>query len=243
VIPLNDSTLHFLCESCGYRLDGISADLPCPECGKAIAESLPSRRLGTPWQVRPGVVGWCRTFWTVVWRPRSMWRLARIETHLSVRLLAINLVLATVLTAMALIGGPAFQTPSVGYIGPFVILTLMLLFTLSSIEFTGIRFLGARHRYRITARVALVIVAHASYAWVLGGIGIAIGARCIQVFPLFFDRLNHMTGSGVPFGVMILMVVGVPFVAGMAYFSLLSGVGFHSMRYANPDGPARVDAG
>ncbi|MEZ6318065.1 MAG: hypothetical protein R3B49_04810 [Phycisphaerales bacterium] len=39
-----------LCERCGYVVEGLDPAGACPECGKPIAESLPERRVGTPWQ-------------------------------------------------------------------------------------------------------------------------------------------------------------------------------------------------
>lgn len=40
-----------LCESCGYRLAGLPPTTNCPECGTPAAASLPSRRIGSPWQL------------------------------------------------------------------------------------------------------------------------------------------------------------------------------------------------
>src|SRR4051812_5178876 len=50
-----------LCESCGYGLEGLPVSGKCPECGKPIAESLPSNRTGTAWQRRPGLFSWALT--------------------------------------------------------------------------------------------------------------------------------------------------------------------------------------
>ena len=34
-------------------IEGLDTQGHCPECGKPIAESLPERRIGTPWQQSP----------------------------------------------------------------------------------------------------------------------------------------------------------------------------------------------
>lgn len=54
-----------LCEGCGYIVSGLPEDSRCPECGKAIAESLPGTRTPPLWE-REGA-GWWRRFWGTTW--------------------------------------------------------------------------------------------------------------------------------------------------------------------------------
>lgn len=62
---------ELLCERCGYSLEGLPCGGACPECGRAIAESLPQRRLGSPWQQHPGVAGWLKTVWACSVGPQA----------------------------------------------------------------------------------------------------------------------------------------------------------------------------
>ncbi len=96
-----------------------------------------------------------------------------------------------------------------------------MLLALTSIEFTGMRFFGRRRRWRTTPGVALVICAHASVGWLIGGMGVALGW-------IVGGNLPGLTGSG-----LLWMAVFAPFIGGMVVFSLLAGSGFHALRFVN----------
>lgn len=50
------------CESCGYSLTGLSIEGTCPECGSAVADSLPGKRHPSAFAAASGLLGRCRTF-------------------------------------------------------------------------------------------------------------------------------------------------------------------------------------
>jgi hypothetical protein len=52
---------HWLCEGCGYVLDGLPADSRCPECGKPTRESAGELRTPPLWE-RPRDAGLFRRF-------------------------------------------------------------------------------------------------------------------------------------------------------------------------------------
>jgi hypothetical protein len=49
IAPRVPEMADLLCEGCGYVLNGLPHDGRCPECGKAIAESLGRQRVGPAW--------------------------------------------------------------------------------------------------------------------------------------------------------------------------------------------------
>ena len=68
-----------LCESCGYRLNGLPDGANCPECGAPAEDSISgaSRKLPA-WEVgRPGLRTWARTSLSVLLRPARFYRTLR----------------------------------------------------------------------------------------------------------------------------------------------------------------------
>ncbi|MGA2499327.1 MAG: hypothetical protein ABSH20_16430 [Tepidisphaeraceae bacterium] len=72
-VPLSDA---LLCEACGYNLTGVPRDGLCPECGQAIAESLPSLRRPPVWETaeRPGYRQWLATSSAVILHTNRFFR-------------------------------------------------------------------------------------------------------------------------------------------------------------------------
>ncbi|MGB9625775.1 MAG: hypothetical protein ACPMAQ_13040, partial [Phycisphaerae bacterium] len=71
-----------MCETCGYNLTAASMEGRCPECGKAVSESLgPDVRPGTLWQ-RRREVGFAHAWWRCCGAPivRPAWFGRQIRT-------------------------------------------------------------------------------------------------------------------------------------------------------------------
>lgn len=214
-----------LCETCGYPLDGLPPAGVCPECATPIARSMPDARPGSPWQQRAGVGSLLATWWLLVIRPRSAWKRIAIRARPAASLLLLTVACAALLPALATatptlkFGRPSWWAYPVA----FFAVTWFVTLALTSIEFTGIRFFGRQRGWRITPTVALVICAHASVGWLLGGgaMGAAwlIGANT--------PRLNDTV---------LWAVVLTPYLGGMCLFSLLAGAGFHELRFVNDPG-------
>jgi len=72
------------CDDCGYDIHTIPLDSRCPECGKPVMDCLGDYvRPPTPWERKPsfmrlGLV--CRQFFTLTFRPLSLFRVMPITT-------------------------------------------------------------------------------------------------------------------------------------------------------------------
>src|SRR5215212_9708813 len=66
---------HLLCEYCGYTLSGLPENGMCPECGREIAQSLPTLRKEPSWETgREGFRAFIDTTIMVLFRPTHFYR-------------------------------------------------------------------------------------------------------------------------------------------------------------------------
>jgi hypothetical protein len=207
--PASTGPSTLLCESCGYPIDDFASEAAgsgeggerggnCPECGVAIAASLPARRTGSAWQNRRarafrktiyriglGLVGpWLATNYAALRRPRELFRTMRIDAGSGNGLLRLNLIIAAFLIVDpwvgVLIGDPARSArasgPVVGFLtkaGMLVLETgaVALLFALLTwIEYQGVRFFARQRGWRLTREGAWQVCCHASVGWILVGL-------------------------------------------------------------------------
>ena len=71
---------HPRCENCGYSLVSLSLEGRCPECGVAVAESLPERRRPPAFATARGVRDRCVGFAQTVWQSSFAKRCAKNVT-------------------------------------------------------------------------------------------------------------------------------------------------------------------
>lgn len=232
-----------LCEKCGYVIEGLDRTGRCPECGEAIAASLPERRTAVP-----GV-------WETVRRPRASLRAMRIDEFARKRV-----------DARACEAGFAALIASVlvvaGFWGMFsaeVHVTLWLALAtvplagflaaigatgLSWVEAAGLRVIGARHGYRMTRVIAGSIVSAGAVGWIASGIGggMAFGALVADLSLTFPPPPNaelpavrlRTPEHFVHISMWCVALPGVMLcIGGFLFFEVFAYLGLRELRYAN----------
>ncbi|MCR9217825.1 MAG: hypothetical protein NXI14_11590 [bacterium] len=213
----------FLCEFCGYDLTGADPSGVCGECGKPVAESLPDTRRGTVWQNGGGPVCLIRTGVAVARSPRGVWSRVRIDGRSSAWLLVANAVLAGVLFGVGV--------DSLGWAPVFASIVLALSF----VEYLGLRTFGRKNRWRVTNGVALTVVGHASFGWLVSAILSSAGwqfGRTLGGGLGLPQGLWSLAGATVVSWSVVLGIAG--FLCGLAVFEVLVYLGVRRCRFANP---------
>ncbi len=223
-----------LCENCGYVLEGLDERGSCPECGKAVSESLSMKRVGSPWQRRPGLGSWISTIRMVVGRPVAIWNVVSVEPLRAAYLTMINIVLACAGPAIAMLvfslmpplhNRDWFGAALVSFLATWAI-GAPVVSGLSLIEYAGIRGLAHVHRWRVGHVAAIAICAHASVAW--------LGLLALAIVPLFAIEPDWMISivstreesrTLAAFGLVLLLCA--------IWYSILCGIGYKHMRFAN----------
>lgn len=254
-----------LCERCGYPIQGLPESGNCPECGRPVADSLPSRRIGTPAQRSRRPSALAATWWMAIAHPL---RTLSIVTSDPPRIGPVLLVAAwpmAVALAMAMLlalelrhvgqagrSGPLLAMPAAVVLGTLasVVLTPVLagvLWLLTWIETRGMVLIGAQRGLRMHVQLARAITAHGSAWWLLCG----AGAAC--TWPWLASAWTSARGDPGPntmdaflrlgeTGRLLTMAAGLLLaVAGFLGFECFAWLGLRRCGYANA--PGRRDAG
>lgn len=173
-----------LCEKCGYVIEGLDTDGNCPECGKPIAESLPERRIGTPWQQSPGVKSLLATWWMTLRHPLRTLDVMQVASG-KLRLLSWLTITVSSLTVSAGYVLPTLYmiypqeavyldkpAPSTRWLGLltipiFAIIPLVLLPILTWIETRGLVIISRTRGFRVDRQLARTITSHGCAGWLL----------------------------------------------------------------------------
>jgi predicted RNA-binding Zn-ribbon protein involved in translation (DUF1610 family) len=174
-----------LCESCGYDLSELPAQGACPECGRAIARSLPEHRKGSAWQLSRH---WWGTNREGLLRPRDLFRTIRIERPASNALFLRNAGIASLIigaTAVALaaldLGSVQFRTGAgvtlyspMGYVwGIFALAPWVLMLFDARLSATLYR---RMYRWPVSRTCYEAVRGHASVSWLVFALAVAAAA-------------------------------------------------------------------
>lgn len=235
-----------LCERCGYVLSGLPEQGACPECGKAIAESLPSaRRL--KFDPASGF-GWFAVAWRFARSPmvsfasmvveRKSAAAFRWRSELLVSFLAG--ILAATLSVLEFARTPKFSPflasiellQHVGLTFAIVfVATILLLEVVAFIERLGSRNIGRWHRWRISREVAYCVCAYASVGWLVGAFAL-LAWTLVHVIQTF-----SAAGAGPRVdGAFSLLGAPVSFLIGLFGYELLVYIGLRRCKFANAEG-------
>jgi hypothetical protein len=241
-----------LCERCGYVIEGLATDGACPECGKPIAESLPERRVGTPWQQASSWRSYWRTTWQTLRHPKRTLGRLRIEDAsrdlLTVRHLSMASLLVTlptvgvfgVVTYLAVQDSMASDWEISSFLfalllGVMVVVVLgvtmwcigtVVLYALVAIERRGLRLLGRTHGYRMTPAITVNVCSHGAVGWL-------VGCLCLS---LMISMLIAAASMGLTSGGLFRIVfvgLGIGSMAGFVFFEWFAWLGLRRCKFAN----------
>lgn len=234
-----------LCERCGYVLSGLPTEAACPECGKAITESLPSVRTLAYDPTRG--MGWVRVACTMVRSPIGAYSCMHVGVQQARGFAERSFALVSALTGFAVMvlwidawfrarthDPDAFAVAVLQAIVSGLVVacgTFALLWIVMLIERAGSRTIGAWHRWRITREVAYCVCAYASVGWLLG----VLGAVCWGVWYVTRGRDAAISRSDEGFYVMNLGPAAVVLL-GLFGYELLVYIGLRRCKFANVEG-------
>lgn len=233
---VTDATL--LCEQCGYVLEGLDEGGACPECGQKIAESLPSNRTGTPFQVSPDWPGFLKQCAMLSRQPRELFgRMQVVNFHEPLLLfMASGLAAAFHVVPVPLVAfmfGNSSQSRAVAFLLPIgmwvpALFTLMFLIWL---ERVGVVFFSRKRGWRVPRPVAAAICANAAPAWIAAGVFMNVGIGLMLTTQRILHDLPRGWHPWAETAAAAMPVLG--FIAGMLVFETLVYIGVRRCKYAN----------
>lgn len=230
-----------LCEKCGYVIEGLDSSGNCPECGKRIVESLPERRVGTPWQQSPGVGSLVRTWWMTLRHPvRTLdviqMRPILLSQMLIKPLLLIALLFVTIGSMQILFIGEVFYLAFIvfpAYMGISSILILILL-GLTHIESLGLRTISRQREFRITKDVSHQIVASGSVGWAIALTGIGLFWNSFLISSVMGKATSPELQSAAHAVFITGMITSsLMVVFGFLFFETFAYLGLRRLKFAN----------
>lgn len=231
------------CEGCGYALDGMVRDDVCPECGFAVALSLPRDREGTPWQQRAGVGSLVRTWWLLM-TDDACWREMRIDRKGRRRFVGWVRALVYGVLFVATVGFVLVETSGRLHAGALAYLVLAMVAMMVAVEIVqrlyggviGLR-LWVRSNTQDEGREGAAhqqVRDHASVGMLIAPLFLAAGVVCVTLGIVLEGATGSMTLLRVMFW--IAGVIGaLGMVVGVVMFELAYRRGWRVMRYRRLD--------
>lgn len=235
-------TSTLLCEGCGYVVDGLGPEQPCPECGRPVQESMPERRKGTPLQRSASLKAWTRTASMFLRHPRRAWDDVELDPATTETALSASINLAAILAATAAGLLPFYRFLSMtrswtelpgalafGWLAWLAVFVFVWagLRVLTWIETRGLTFFASRRGWRVPSAVARAATAHASIGWVVGIAPVSAMTIVMGVCWAYFPGAEAVLATTAS----VLTVVFLA--AGLLAFECLSYAGATRLRYAN----------
>jgi len=239
-----------LCERCGYVLEGLDQAGVCPECGKPITESLPQRRIGTPWQQKPGFKSLVRTWWMTLRHPKKTLDVMQFEDTLPLTPLSATLFFTIVACIAIFLIEPIPNLLSFAImLGIMVFLGIAIwfvFFALSCIEALGLQLFGSRRGGRVDPNIAWAIVGHGAVGWALTGFTWVLGWKIYRIMyylnPTTSDfELRQQVARHTDLIIKPAFITGL--VIGLIIFEFFAYLGLRRCKYANRVRPEDSDPG
>jgi hypothetical protein len=231
-----------LCEKCGYVIEGLDPSGNCPECGKPIAESLPERRVGTPWQQSPGVGSLVRTWWMTMRHPVRTLDVMWFEEHPGLSPAMASSAYSTIILAVFVLIGmiPGAIDPVSGMtdlVGTMIFTTSItaviaflltqVYFVLTLIEAKGLRVIGHTRGFRITDNIAWAIVGHGALGWAIVNSSVIVLAICeLLLSGLKMSRPDQFSLISIALGITTVLF-------GFLFFETFAYLGLRRLKFAN----------
>ncbi|MGJ8635234.1 MAG: hypothetical protein ACSHX5_00110 [Phycisphaerales bacterium] len=228
-----------LCERCGYILEDLDQSLPCPECGKPISESLPERRVGTPWQQKRTFKTFMHTWWVTIRKPKSTldtmsFNESEYNDLAAYSCIATHLVPIGTTLALLLIDGSFNRIASILLCVFSFVPVWLILMLLTATESFGLRFIGNRRGFRIEKMISNNIVAHGTAGWLLMGFGSTLGALFV-LLPDITDSI--VIPERIDFNMIGWWIIFFSCILGFLFFEIFAYLGLRRCKYANRSRP------
>lgn len=216
---------------------GLPPEADCPECGQPIATSIPTHRVGPPWQNRLSLSHWFTTVFGMIRRPGESFRTMRLDGPAW----PARLFLISIAAFVGFFWG-AYDLIMIerglllSWVAGMAAAKTVLIMTY--IETLGVTFFSKRRGWRVPFGLAERVTCYASVGWVIAA---AVLAPLVGLYEagLVESGVLRVTGHWQPEYRWLLAAVG--FGAAVLFFETLVYTGVRKVRFGNrPLGPTKT---